>query len=146
MKCVLLMLCCCLPWLAPAQSKTAGKKTHRRHYRVAEAQAPPQIFTYVEQRAEFPGGRERMLAYVNTHLRYPDVAREAGVEGTVMVQFAVGKDGMVTETRVMKSVWVYCDKEALRVVNSMPAWTPAKRNGQPMKSYFLLPVKFMIED
>jgi len=148
MRLVLIIICCCFSWLAQAQQKTIPGKTHRHHYGhgvgVVEAPAPPPVFTYVEQQAEFPGGQQKMMEYINTHLRYPDAARDAGVEGKVIVQFAIDKEGNVTDARILRSIWNFCDKEALRVVNSMPQWKPARRNGRAMKSYFILPVVFRI--
>jgi len=146
MKSILVIICCCLSWMAQAQHKTVKKKSHRHYgHGVVAAPAPPEIFTYVEQQAEFPGGQQKMIEYINNRLRYPDAAREAGIEGKVLVQFRVDENGKIADAHVIKGIWVFCDAEALRVVNSMPSWQPAKRNGRAMKSYFILPVMFRIQ-
>ena len=100
-------------------------------------------FTYVEQMPLFNGD---MTAYLNSHIQYPEAAREANAEGRVVVQFIVNEDGSVSNATVIRSASPYLDNEALRVVNSMPHWKPGKQNGIPVKVYFTLPVSFVLNN
>lgn len=93
--------------------------------------------------AEFPGN---VRSYLASKLNYPDQAREAGIEGRVVVRFIVDEQGNISGATVVRSVGGGCDEEALRVISSMPRWKPAKLNGQVVKSYFSLPIKFTLED
>lgn len=103
---------------------------------------PPEIYTVVDQQPEFPGD---VRAYLADKLQYPDQAREAGIEGRVVVRFVVDENGAISQTSVQRGIGGGCDEEALRVVRGMPKWRPAKVNGKPVKSYFSLPIKFTLE-
>lgn len=103
-----------------------------------------QIFTVVEQQPEFDGGYEAMINFIKKNLRYPASARRMGVDGTVFVQFVVGKDGSITEVKTMRGISADCDKEAERVVNMMPKWRPGKQNGKPVFVRFVLPIRFKL--
>lgn len=109
---------------------------------VEAAPPPPQIFTYVEQMPEFNGNVQEYLA---NKLRYPDQAREAGIEGRVIVKFVVNEDGDISDAQVVRGIGGGCDEEALRVVKSMPKWKAGKQNGRPVKVYFTLPISFRLE-
>lgn len=109
---------------------------------VEAAPPPPQIFTYVEQMPEFNGNVQE---YLGNKLRYPDQAREAGIEGRVIVKFVVNEDGDISDANVVRGIGGGCDEEALRVVKSMPKWKPGKQNGRPVKVYFTLPISFKLE-
>jgi periplasmic protein TonB len=111
---------------------------------VVEAPAAPEIFKYVEQMPEFNGD---VNSYLGKNIRYPDAARENGIEGRVMIQFVVGEDGSISEAKVVgnKRVGGGLEDEALRVVKGMPKWRPGKQNGRAVKVYFTLPVMFKLE-
>lgn len=106
---------------------------------------PPQIFTFVEQPPVFPGGEAAMMKYLGDHIRYPEQAKEAGIQGKVIVKFVVNEDGDISDAQVVRGVGGGCDQEALRVVKSMPKWSPGKQNGRAVKVYFTLPVTFRLE-
>ncbi len=93
----------------------------------------------------FPGGDRSLGEYLNRNLRYPVVAEENGVQGTVTVQFVVGKDGIVSNARVVKSVDPSLDREALRLVNNMPRWTPASNQDGPFASQQTITINFKIK-
>ncbi len=97
---------------------------------------------WVSQMPDFAGD---MGAYINKHLRYPDAARSAGIEGQVMIEFVVNEDGSVSNARVVRGIGGGCDEEALRMVNSMPKWKPGKQNGVAVKVIFALPIKFVLD-
>lgn len=103
---------------------------------------PDKPFTVVEQMPEFNGN---IGDYLSSTLRYPDQAREAGIDGRVLVHFIVNEDGNISEAKVVRSIGGGCDEEALRVVNSMPRWKPGKQNGRAVKVYFTLPISFRLE-
>ena len=93
----------------------------------------------------FPGGPVAMMQYISANLRYPKTAQEQGVQGRVIVQFIVEADGSISETRVMRSVSPEIDAEALRLVHSMPRWTPGKLRGEPVRVRYILPVSFRLQ-
>ncbi len=104
------------------------------------------IFTAVEIRAEFPGGDKALLQYLAEHIKYPAMARENNVEGKVFIQFVVGKDGSVSDVKVMRGIGAGCDEEAMRVVRELPRFKPARQNGQDVKMYYNLPVFFKLQE
>lgn len=107
---------------------------------VVDAPAPSdKPHVYVEQMPEFNGD---LRAFLGNKLRYPDQAREAGIEGKVFVRFVVNEDGDITGTEIMRGIGGGCDEEAMRVVNAMPKWKPGKQNGRAVKVYFTLPIVF----
>jgi len=98
----------------------------------------------VEQQAEFDGGFEAMAKFIAKNMKYPAQARRMGVEGSVFVSFVVDKEGNISDPQVLKGISADCDKEAIRVVKAMPPWKPGKQNGKPVKSRFVLPIKFRL--
>lgn len=86
-----------------------------------------------------------MLKFIYDNIQYPGIARENGVEGTVVVQFVVEKDGSITDVKVIRDIGAGCGAEAMRVVNKMPKWNPGKQRGRPVRVQFNLPVKFKLE-
>lgn len=102
------------------------------------------VFTVVEQQAEFPGGMEALVKFLQKNVKYPAIARRMGVEGSVFVSFVVDKAGAISDIQIVKGISAECDKEAVRVVGMMPPWKPGKQNGKAVKSRFVLPVKFKL--
>lgn len=105
-----------------------------------------EIFTAVEQQAQFPGGEGKMNQWLSKNIRYPEMAQQNGVQGRVIVKFVVEKDGKVSSPSIVKGVDKDLDREALRVVQAMPKWQPGKNNGQPVRSYFTLPINFKLQN
>lgn len=103
-----------------------------------------QVHTYVEQMPVFPGGDAALQKYISEHLKYPAVSLEEGVQGTVMLRFVVNENGSVGEVQILKSLDPYCDKEAKRVVQSLPRFTPGRQQGKPVKVWFQFPIRFEI--
>ena len=101
-----------------------------------------EIFQVVEEQPMFPGGMEEMMKFLQQNIKYPKEAQEQGKQGRVIVQFVVNKDGSITGDSVVRSVDPLLDAEALRVVRSMPNWTPGKQKGKPVRVRFTLPVTF----
>ncbi len=102
------------------------------------------IFTVVEDQPEFPGGEEARQRFLEENLRYPTMAREAGIQGTVFVTFVVETDGSVTDVRVLRGIGGGCDQEAIRVVEMMPRWEPGRQRGQPVRVQFNMPIRFRL--
>ncbi|HHW60134.1 MAG: energy transducer TonB [Bacteroidales bacterium] len=113
---------------------------------VEEAPEPvaEEIFTFVEEYPEFPGGEKALYEYIKNNIRYPEVARTSGITGTVYVQFVVEKDGSISDVKVLRGIGGGCDEEAVRVVKSMPKWKPGKQRGQPVRVYYTLPIDFKL--
>jgi len=103
------------------------------------------VFDVVEQMPSFPGGQGALLEYLASHVKYPVVAQENGVQGRVVVSFVVEKDGSITDVRVVRSVDPSLDREAARVVSSMPRWTPGKQNGSAVRVKYNVPVMFKLQ-
>ena len=105
----------------------------------------PEIFTAVEQMPQFPGGEEALRKYLASHINYPPMAAENGVQGKVIVQFVVDKTGRVGEVKVARSVDKELDREAIRVCKSLPKFVPGRQNGQAVSVWFTLPVTFKLQ-
>ena len=103
------------------------------------------VLDVVEQMPSFPGGPAALMKYLSENMRYPAVAEENGIQGRVTVQFVVEKDGSVTDVRTMKSVDPALDREAERVVKSMPKWIPGKQNGSAVRVKYFVPVVFRLQ-
>lgn len=113
---------------------------------VEKKHEPEKIFVAVEQPAEFPGGQAAMMKWLSNNIRYPESAQQNGISGRVVVKFVVEKDGSIGSPQIVKGVDRDLDQEALRVVKRMPKWQPGKNNGQPVRSYFNLPVTFRLQN
>jgi hypothetical protein len=105
-----------------------------------------EIFTTVEENPSFPDGIKNMYQYIARNLRYPEPARRAHVQGKVFVKFVVRKDVSVSDLHVLKGIGFGCDEETVRVLGSMPKWTPGKQSGKPVSVYFTMPVNFILEE
>ncbi len=110
-----------------------------------EKESEEVIFTIVEQMPEFPGGQEKMLDFLSENLKYPDSAKESGIQGTVYISFVVRKDGRISEVKVLRSIGGGCDEEAVRVVKKMPRWKPATQRGKKVDVLFNLPIVFKLD-
>ncbi len=112
---------------------------------VAEPEKEEEIFQVVENMPEFPGGMAELMKYLQKNIKYPTISQENGVQGRVIVQFVVNRDGSIVDPVVLRSVDPYLDKEALRVVKAMPKWKPGEQRGKPVRVKFTLPVQFRLQ-
>ena len=103
------------------------------------------IFTVVEQMPMFPGGEGALVGYLRDNIHYPTVAAENGVQGRVVVGFVVERDGSITDVNILRGVDPSLDREAMRVVKSMPKWTPGKQNGSAVRVKYQVPVSFRLQ-
>lgn len=104
------------------------------------------VFTSVEQMPQFPGGDAALMKHIASHMQYPPMAQEQGIQGKCIVQFVVTKTGSVGEVKVVRSLSPDCDNEAKRVVRGLPKFTPGKQNGQPVNVWYTLPVTFKLQN
>ena len=116
---------------------------------VAVDEAPKEeetkVFDVVEQMPSFPGGDAALMKFLSEHIKYPVVAEENGIQGRVIATFVVERDGSITDVKVIKSVDPSLDKEAIRVLKSMPKWIPGKQNGSAVRVKYTVPVTFRLQ-
>ena len=103
------------------------------------------VFDVVEQMPSFPGGDAELMKFLHDHIKYPVVAEENGIQGRVIAQFVVERDGSISDVKVIKSVDPSLDKEAIRVLKSMPKWIPGKQNGSAVRVKYTVPVTFRLQ-
>ena len=102
-------------------------------------------YDVVEQMPSYPGGNGALMQYLSSHIKYPVIAEENGIQGRVICTFVVERDGSITDVRIAKSVDPSLDKEAVRVVSSMPKWIPGKQDGKPVRVEYTFPVTFRLQ-
>lgn len=102
------------------------------------------VYEVVEEMPQFPGGMLAAMEYIRAHIRYPETALQDCVQGRVIVQVVILEDGTPTQAKVVRSVDPRLDKEAMRVVQSMPRWSPGKQRGKVVKVKYTLPVMFKL--
>nr|WP_319573178.1 energy transducer TonB [uncultured Draconibacterium sp.] len=110
-----------------------------------EEEEEAQVFFIVEDMPEFPGGDLALRKYIATAIKYPVIAQENGIQGKVYVTFVVSKTGKVTDAKIARGVDPSLDKEALRVVNALPAWKPGKQRGKPVNVSYTVPINFVLQ-
>jgi len=104
-----------------------------------------EIFVVVENQPEFPGGQAAMMKFLSENIKYPVIAQENGIQGRVICNFVVERDGSITDVQVVRGVDPSLDKEAVRVIQSMPKWKPGMQRGKPVRVRFTLPVVFRLQ-
>lgn len=104
-----------------------------------------EVFTIVEEMPSYPGGDMKMYEYLGKNIKYPQIARESGIQGRVFVNFVVEPDGSVSNVKVLRGIGGGCDEEAIRVVKSMPKWKPGKQRGKAVRVSYTLPVVFKLQ-
>ncbi|MDR2475832.1 MAG: TonB family protein [Bacteroidales bacterium] len=104
------------------------------------------IFQVAEQQPTYPGGLAELMKYLNANLKYPPIAAEQGIQGRVTVQFVVSKTGAISQVKVLQPLHPSCDREAERLIKSMPNWIPGRQNGNPVNVYYTVPIRFKLED
>ena len=116
--------------VAPPPSATSPKKV--------------KIFEDFELMPSFPGGSAKLLEYINENLHYPKEAKDSCIQGKVVVSFTIERDGSITEAKVAKGIDSLLDAEAVRIVESMPKWSPGKFNGKAVRTKYYVAVKFQL--
>ena len=124
-------------------------REHKNEIIVEEKKPEPvddnKVFDVVEQKPQFPGGEAALLKYVAEHIRYPAMAQENNIQGRVVVQFVVTKTGAVGEVKVVRGKDPDLDKEAVRVVKSLPKFVPGKMTGHAVNVWYTLPIQFKLQ-
>lgn len=131
-----------------ASTEETGAKVEVKYVPVQEVEEEPEeqtIFQVVETMPEFPGGQSALMQFLGKNIKYPTIAQENGTQGRVIVQFVVNRDGSIVDPVVARGVDPYLDKEALRVVSTMPKWTPGKQRGKTVRVKYTLPVTFRLQ-
>lgn len=103
-----------------------------------------EIFLVVEEQPTYPGGEEARLKFLRKNLKYPQLARESGIQGSVYLQFVVEPDGSISNIRIVRGIGGGCDEEAIRVVKLMPKWKAGKQRGKAVRVNFTMPIKFVL--
>ena len=98
----------------------------------------------LEKLPEYPGGIDGLVSYLSTNMKYPEAAKEKGVEGTVAVKFIVETDGSVSDVEILRGIGAGCDQEAVRVVSETKDWSPGIKDGQKVRTEMRLPVRFKL--
>jgi len=99
----------------------------------------------IQKPPSFPGGEAELFKFLSKNIDYPALAKENNISGVVPLTFVVGKDGVVRDVQILRDIGGGCGKEAVRVVSSMPKWSPGEANGHPVKVRYTLPVRFKLE-
>ena len=104
-----------------------------------------EVFTIVEEMPAYPGSDQKLYEYLGKNIKYPQIARESGIQGRVFVNFVVEPDGSVSNVKVMRGIGGGCDEEAIRVIKSMPKWKPGKQRGKAVRVTYTIPVVFKLQ-
>jgi len=105
-----------------------------------------EVFTIVENMPQYTGGDEARMKFLIANIKYPESAKQEGLQGTVYVSFVVEKDGQIANVKILRGIGKACDDEAFRVVSAMPKWIPGKQKGQAVRVQFNMPIKFTLAD
>lgn len=122
------------PGIAPAPPPKAAQSSNGK-----------ENFTFVEQMPEFPGGQAKMMEYLSKNIHYPQEAIKSGISGPVYLKFIVTEIGEIEQVEVVRKLNPLLDREAVRVVKSMPKWKPGKQNGKAVRVYYTLPIRFALQ-
>lgn len=109
-----------------------------------EEEDEAQVFYIVENMPEFPGGDSELRKYINQNVKYPEIAKENGIQGRVFIQFVVNKKGRVEQVKVVRGVDPSLDKEAVRVIESLPPWKPGSQRGKAVRVSFTVPINYQL--
>lgn len=100
------------------------------------------VYSMVSEQPSFPGGMQEMMKFISENRKYPAEAKAKDIHGKVIVAFVVERDGSLSDVKIRRGIGYGCDEEAIRVIKSMPKWTPGKQNGKAVRVSFMLPVTF----
>ena len=100
------------------------------------------VYSMVSEQPSFPGGMQEMMKFISENRKYPAEAKAKDIHGKVIVAFVVERDGSLSDVKIRRGIGYGCDEEAIRLIKSMPKWTPGKKNGKAVRVSFMLPVTF----
>ena len=124
---------------------TATAKRETQKEEADEDKSDDGLYLIVEQMPSFPGGEKGLMEYIYKNLRYPYAASSRKIENTVICTFIIDKDGSVKQIEVTQSAHPYLDREAIRVLNTLPKWKPARQHGKPIRVKYTLPIVFRLK-
>ena len=104
-----------------------------------------EIFQIVEEMPSFPGGDVKLMEYIAKNIKYPQIARESGIQGRVFIGFVVEPDGSISNVKLLRGIGGGCDEEAMRVIKSLPKWKPGKQRGKAVRVSYQIPVMFKLQ-
>ena len=122
-----------------------GKPKHNEKEGNIEVERAEEVFQVVENMPEFPGGNAELMKFLAKNIKYPAEAQQKGEQGRVMVQFVVGKDGKLSDIKIMRSISPTLDAEAIRVIKAMPTWKPGTQRGQAVAVKYTIPISFRLQ-
>lgn len=123
-----------------------GESNRQRTYTTEEEEDDDAVYVVVETMPEFPGGQQALFKYLSENVKYPVIAQKNGIQGRVICQFVVNKDGSIVEVEVVRSGGdPSLDKEAVRVIKSMPKWKPGQQRGKPLRVKYTVPINFKLQ-
>ena len=111
-----------------------------------QSEGSDSIFVTADVLPEFPGGYAALTKYLSSNLVYPNKAKEKGIQGRVMVKFVVEEDGRTSHIEITQSLGGGCDEEVIRIIEQMPKWKPGKNKEKPIRCWFMLPIKFSLQE
>jgi len=129
---------------ADEKTQTSTRVVQITEVEIVEEEVEPIAFAVVETKPEYPGGEVALLQYIAENTVYPPVAKENGIQGRVFVQFVIDATGRVTKVQVARGVDPYLDTEAVRVVKTLPKWTPGKQRGKNVPVTYIVPINFKL--
>ena len=128
----------------PVMFSLNGKTDEIQQHQVEIKPNEKGIYNIVEEPASFPGGMANCLKFLSENVKYPEDCKKEGIQGRVIAQFIIDKDGSIKDVKIVRGVHPSLDKESIRVIESMPKWTPGKVKGEPVKCQYTLPIAFKI--
>jgi len=141
-----ILVCNCCITQIYSQEKNEIPVTTTSGSKIKNTKIDERAWVSIEQMPQFPGGDAELMKFIKENLKCPKSMSDNCIEGQVIVRFVVSEDGSVKDVQVLRSLDTDCDKEAVRLVESMPKWIPGKQNGKPVDVYYTLPVRFKLED
>ena len=122
----------------------SGKDPHSEITEL-EVTEESEVFTIVEEMPTYKGGEKALFEYLSKSIKYPSIAKDKGIQGIVYISFVINESGEVTSVRPIRGIGGGCDEEAVRVIKSMPKWTPGKQRGKPVSTAYTLPIRFTLD-
>ena len=117
-----------------------------QEHKVIVAEKEPEVYMNVEQMPQFPGGDRELLNFLHSNIRYPQIALENGIQGRVVLKFVVNTDGSVGDISILQGIDRTLNEEAIRVVKTMPKWSPGRQNGRAVRVFYTVPIDFRISN
>jgi len=128
-----------------AEDTEIDQETEVQVVEVQEEEQEPEVFFIVEEMPQFPGGDIELQKYIAKNVKYPALARENDIQGKVFIRFVVTEKGTVDKVQVARGVDPLLDEEAMRVVKTLPAWTPGKQRGKAVRVWYTVPINFQLQ-